>query len=353
MSRNGLHEVPVEQSPGGALSDHYDPRKKALFLSEPVYTPPSVAAAAVAAHETGHALQDSAGYAPLKIRSAMYPAVAFASSAWIWLLILGAVLNALNLVAFAVTTFAYFLPQIADYRDVWGVLKGLSWPWAFVLAAATILNLITFAPPWQVVLPGLPFRRAFVLTQVATALAMVVPAGAAVGIAGAYGILRRWGYPGREIGRGVTLVSLWNQFANLSYPAIAVVLLAAFGADSPVLATAGFVGAAVLVVAVGALVAMLSSGRTATWIGDRTAATVDWIRAKIGREPVLWGGVSFERFRGDTVYLLRRRWHALTLATYGGTLTVFLVLLIALRALDVPGSEVTAVEAFAPWSLAR
>ena len=92
LDQNGLTEVPVEIAPGGPLSDHYDPRKKALFLSEPVYNPPSVAAAAVAAHETGHALQDSKGYVPLKIRSAMYPAVAFASTAWIWLLIIGAVL---------------------------------------------------------------------------------------------------------------------------------------------------------------------------------------------------------------------------------------------------------------------
>jgi uncharacterized protein len=106
LDRNGLGEVPVELSPGGALSDHYDPRKKALFLSEPVYQPPSVAAAAVAAHETGHALQDSRGYAPLKIRSAIYPAVAFASNAWIWLLIIGAVLGALNLVAIALALYA-------------------------------------------------------------------------------------------------------------------------------------------------------------------------------------------------------------------------------------------------------
>ena len=106
LDRNGLSEVPVEISPGGPLSDHYDPRKKALFLSEPVYTPPSIAAAAVAAHETGHALQDSRGYVPLKLRSAMYPAVAFASTAWIWLLILGAVLNALNLVALALLLYA-------------------------------------------------------------------------------------------------------------------------------------------------------------------------------------------------------------------------------------------------------
>jgi Zn-dependent membrane protease YugP len=106
LDRNGLNEVPVEMSPGGPLSDNYDPRKKALYLSEPVYRPSSVAAAAVAAHETGHALQDKRGYVPLRIRSAMYPAVAFASNAWIWLLILGAVLGALNLVALALAIYA-------------------------------------------------------------------------------------------------------------------------------------------------------------------------------------------------------------------------------------------------------
>ena len=106
LDRNGLGEVPVETSPGGALSDHYDPRKKSLHLSEPVYYPPTIAAAAVAAHETGHALQDARGYVPLKLRSTMYPAVAFASSAWMWLLILGAILGALNLVALALVLYA-------------------------------------------------------------------------------------------------------------------------------------------------------------------------------------------------------------------------------------------------------
>ena len=106
LDRNGLSDVPVEISPGGALSDHYDPRKKALFLSEPVYSPSTVAAAAVAAHETGHALQDSRGYVPLKLRSAMFPAVAIASSSWIWLLIIGALLGALNLVALALLVYA-------------------------------------------------------------------------------------------------------------------------------------------------------------------------------------------------------------------------------------------------------
>jgi uncharacterized protein len=106
LNANGLDEVPIEVSNAGALSDNYDPRKKALFLSEPVYSPPTVAAAAVAAHESGHALQDSTGYTPLRLRSAIYPAVAFASSAWIFLLIGGVLLNALNLVALALLLYS-------------------------------------------------------------------------------------------------------------------------------------------------------------------------------------------------------------------------------------------------------
>ncbi len=254
---------------------------------------------------------------------------------------------------FALATFAYFLPKIADYRDVWAVIKGLSWEWIAALITVTLLNLATFAPPWQAALPGLRYRAAFVLTQVSTALSLVVPGGAAVGIATSYGILRRWGFRGSDIGRAVTLVSLWNQFANLSYPVLAVFLLAVEGSSSAVLATAAFVGAAVLGVAVAALAAVLASNRAASGIGDLAAQLADWALGKFGRGPVAWGGESFERFRHEAVDLLRRRWHVLTLATYGGTLTVFLVLLVSLRAFDVPGSEVTVIEAFAAWSLAR
>jgi putative heme transporter len=262
------------------------------------------------------------------------------------------VIGAVGLV-FAVATFAYFLPKIAAYRDVWAVVRELSWQWLLVLSAATVLNLLTFAPPWMVALPGLRFRSAFTLTQVSTALSIVVPAGAAVGIAGAYGMLRSWGFPTRNIARAVTVASLWNQFANLSYPIIALFLLTASGGDAPLLATAAFVGVAILGIAVAALAAVLASDRTALEIGDVTARVASWVRRKFGRAPVLWGGMSFERFRRDAIDLLRRRWHVLTFATYAGTLTVFLLLVLSLRACGVPASEVSLVEAFAAWALAR
>ena len=75
---NGLHNVRVEQSQG-FLSDHYDPREKVLRLSPNVYNSNSVAAAGVAAHESGHAIQDKEGYLALQARTAMVPSVQIGS----------------------------------------------------------------------------------------------------------------------------------------------------------------------------------------------------------------------------------------------------------------------------------
>jgi hypothetical protein len=60
--------------------------------------------------------------------------------------------------AVAVSVFAFLLPQFADYRDVWTVVRGLGWREWLLLAGATALNLLTFPPPWMAVLPGLRFR---------------------------------------------------------------------------------------------------------------------------------------------------------------------------------------------------
>jgi uncharacterized protein len=84
----GLHNMPVGEV-GGHLSDHYDPLKKALFLSSENYHGTSIAAVGVAAHEAGHALQHKAAYAPLHIRMAMVPITNFASMAWAGIALLG------------------------------------------------------------------------------------------------------------------------------------------------------------------------------------------------------------------------------------------------------------------------
>lgn len=112
---NGIYDVKVI-SVAGQLTDHYNPANKTVNLSEPVFASNSVAAAAVAAHECGHAVQHAKAYAPLKMRSALVPVVSFASK-WVqWVILAGIILiqSFPNLIwigvgLFAVTTLFSFI----------------------------------------------------------------------------------------------------------------------------------------------------------------------------------------------------------------------------------------------------
>ena len=104
LDSQGLQDVQVEEVQG-FLSDHYDPRTRILRLSPDVYRTPSVAAAGVAAHEMGHALQHAVGYGPLQIRSAIVPAVQFGSSLAPILFIIGFLLNFTSLAWLGVILF--------------------------------------------------------------------------------------------------------------------------------------------------------------------------------------------------------------------------------------------------------
>ena len=91
LNDHGIYDVKVVPA-RGMLTDHYDPQTKTVALSEGVYASRSVAAAAVAAHECGHAVQHALGYAPLKMRSSLVPLVNFASNIVQWILLLGVIM---------------------------------------------------------------------------------------------------------------------------------------------------------------------------------------------------------------------------------------------------------------------
>lgn len=91
LRQNGINDVTV-QSVAGKLTDHFNPQDMTINLSEGVYNSTSVAACAVAAHETGHAIQHATGYAPLRLRSALVPVVTFANNTVQWILLLGVIM---------------------------------------------------------------------------------------------------------------------------------------------------------------------------------------------------------------------------------------------------------------------
>ena len=88
MEQNGIYDVRIERV-SGHLTDHYDPSKKVLRLSETVYSNSSIAAIGVAAHETGHAIQHARGYAPLSLRTLFVPLANFGSRLAMPLILLG------------------------------------------------------------------------------------------------------------------------------------------------------------------------------------------------------------------------------------------------------------------------
>jgi uncharacterized protein (TIRG00374 family) len=168
-----------------------------------------------------------------------------------------------------------------------------------------------------------------------------------------FAMLRGWGFSGRPVALAVTVTGVWNQLVIFGFPPVALGLLTMEGGDNPLLKTMALVGSAVLGAVIAGLVVALWSAQLAQTVGDSAARAVSWLKSVVRRGPVIWTGESFVRFREETIGLLRRRWHVLTLATLAGHLSVYAVLLVSLRVLDVPASEVTWIEAFAAWSAIR
>ena len=115
LRENGITDVQVTHV-GGHLTDHYNPANHTINLSDGVFASNSVAAAAVAAHETGHAIQHARGYAPLKLRSALVPVVSFCNQAVSWVLLAGCLfietlpnLIWIGIAMFAMTTLFSFI----------------------------------------------------------------------------------------------------------------------------------------------------------------------------------------------------------------------------------------------------
>jgi hypothetical protein len=106
LNDNGLNHVEVIQTRGN-LTDHYDPRKQIVALSESVHSNSTIGAISVAAHEVGHAIQHATGYTPIKVRHAIFPVASFGSRIWIFLFIAGGLLEISGLIWAAIGLFAF------------------------------------------------------------------------------------------------------------------------------------------------------------------------------------------------------------------------------------------------------
>ena len=216
-----------------------------------------------------------------------------------------------------------------------------------------LINLATFGPPWMAALPGLSIRHSLVMSQASTAASSVLPGGDAVGMGLSYAMLRRWGFTVEQVTVATAAFAVWNAFANVVFAVAAVGFLAVSGESHALLTTTAVIGTVGVAIAIVLFAIALADDGKARLLGGFAQRLWNRVARLLRRRPATGWDERLVDFRREAVGCSRRRWLALTGATLLGHITVFLVLLVALRAVGVSTDDVSLAEAFASWSLIR
>lgn len=263
------------------------------------------------------------------------------------------VIQGLLALAIVVAAFAFGLPKIADFSDVWKELRAMTGLELASISAIAIWNIATY---WFVVLASLPGANIWQVIKVvstSTAVSNSMPGGGAIGVGVTYGMYSNYGFKKADVSLSILVTGLWNNFVKLGMPVIALALLAISGDATSALLLASLIGVGMLIGAVVLFTLTLKSERAAHGVGRGLARAVSKVRGPFGKDPVTGWDEGFARFRSDAIGLLRTRWLWLTAATLVSHLSLYLVLLLSLRHVGVSGSEVTWVEVLAAFSFIR
>jgi uncharacterized membrane protein YbhN (UPF0104 family) len=247
----------------------------------------------------------------------------------------------------------YFLLKGIAFGQVWAAIRALSWLELATLAAIAGWNLCTYAFVWMSVTPGLGFWPAMAMTQSTTAVANTVPAGSAIGIGMTYGMLGSWGYSRSRTTTAVLVSGVWNSFIKLGLPVLALALVALQGNAGGGRVTAALAGIAGLVTAVVVFALMLRSEEVARRFGLLAGRVASRLLRLVGRPPVAGWELATVKFRGRTIDLVEHRWLAITATSLVSHLSLYLVLLAALRDVGVGNAEVGWAEVLAVFAFAR
>jgi len=252
-----------------------------------------------------------------------------------------------------VAIFWYLLHGI-ELGQVWASIRAMTWLEDATLLAISVWNLATYALVWMTVAPGLGFWRATMMTQSTTAVANTVPwAGPVIGTGMTYSMFGQWGYSGAQTTTAVLVSGVWNSFAKLGLPVLALALLALQGNASGARVVAGLVGIAGLVGAIVVFALLLRSEELARRFGLWAGQVASRLLRLVRRPPVQGWELATVRFRARTLALLEGGWAPITVATMVSHLSLYAVLLVSLRHVGVSDAEVSWVQVLAFFAFAR
>lgn len=255
--------------------------------------------------------------------------------------------------AVVVGIFVGVMPQIANYGDVWETIAALTGLEIAALAVLGIWNLATYWFVLSAALPGLRIREAAVVNQASTAVSNTLPGGGAIGVGVTVAMLRSWGFRMAAITRSAVITGIWNNFVKLGMPVVALALLAVAGRATTGRLIASAIGVGVLLASIAGFGLVLHSDGAARRVARVFGRAIDAIRRIARRNPLGEWEARAIAFRADTVGLLRRRWLRLTLATLVSHISLYLVLLGALRNVGVGADQLTWIEVLAAFAFVR
>ena len=263
------------------------------------------------------------------------------------------VIQAVLSLALVVAIFVFVLPQVADVSKVWSNIRAMTWLELTTLLLIAVWNLATYWLVWMACLPGLGLGQAGVATEASTAVANTVPGGSYLAVGITYAMFHSWGFRRSVITLALLVSGIFNNFAKLALPVLALVCLALQGNVTAGRVTAGLLGIAALVGAVTVFVLALRTEESAARLGNTAARAASFFTRLIHRPPATGWDIAVRRFREKTIDLLRNRWHVITLATLMSHVSLYIVLLVTLRHVGVSEAEVSWAEVLAAFAFAR
>jgi putative heme transporter len=246
--------------------------------------------------------------------------------------------------------FGFAVPHFASYRSVWASMAAMTWPQVVLVAAAAVASMVSTWIMICSVLPSIRLREAAVVNLGSNAVASTLPAGGALAMGVSWAMLSSWGVGTAEYVLYTLVSGIWNVFARLGLPVLALLVLVTASRPGAGLIAAAAVGLALLVALAVGLGLLMRSESFALGAG-RALQSALAAACRVARRPASFdipGSLLGFRDRAGALIAARGWW--ITVATAASNLTLWLVLLACLRGLGLSQAEVpwqTSLAAFA------
>lgn len=249
--------------------------------------------------------------------------------------------------------FGFALPHFASYRSVWASMHAMTWTQALLVAAAAAASM---ASTWIMicsVLPSIRLREAAVVNLGSNAVANTLPAGGALAMGVSWAMLSSWGVSTAEYVLYTLVSGIWNVFARLGLPVLALMILATAGRPGAGLIAAAAAGLTLLTAMAAGLGLLMHSEPFALRAGRALQLALVTACRVVRRSASVDVPGSLLSFRGRAGALIAARGWRITAATAASNLTLWLVLLACLRGVGLPQAQVTWQTSLAAFAFVR